>query len=58
MSYFSHQLDELKIKFLEHSTDAAALLEVRTRLDEFEEVTGDSIEMSLNAALKRSILIK
>ena len=43
MSDFLSRLDELKSKFLENSTHAAALLVTRAQSDELEEMTIDSI---------------
>ena len=55
MSDFLSRLDELKSKFLENFTHAAALLETRAQSDELEEMTIGLIEMSLIAGLKRSM---
>ena len=43
------------LMFLEKSTDAAMLLEMRAHLDELEETTVDSISIPLINGLKRSI---
>ena len=50
---FLFQLDKLKNKFLDNSTDADILLDIRVQLDEPEEITVDPIEKLLINALKR-----
>ena len=49
-------LDELKNKCIDHSTDVSILIAMRSRLDELEESTIDTINTSLITVLKIRIL--